>query len=186
MKLISWNVNGIRACLNKGFENFFKQMQDVLKKLLIKETYPTYTAPTLSLTADTMLVEYDDVKNITFNHNFVQNDAGNVLGKHIKYGMVNDTMTEIQKMQAGELSKVFGNDMSKGMETLTTYNSELIAQLEDMEDLVESIEQGLLDTMDEVKEKMEAQVEAYEYVNILLESDMELVQMLYGEDWKMG
>lgn len=95
---------------------------------------------------------------------------------------VNDTMTEIQKMQAGELSKIFGNDMSKAMKTLTTYNSELITQLENMEDLVESIEQGLLDTMDEVKEKMEAQVEAYEYVNILLESDMELVQMLYGED----
>ena len=26
MKLISWNVNGIRACLNKGFEEFFKEM----------------------------------------------------------------------------------------------------------------------------------------------------------------
>ena len=25
MKLISWNVNGIRACLNKGFLEFFKQ-----------------------------------------------------------------------------------------------------------------------------------------------------------------
>ena len=24
MKLISWNVNGIRACLNKGFSEFFK------------------------------------------------------------------------------------------------------------------------------------------------------------------
>lgn len=24
MKLISWNVNGIRACLNKGFEDFFE------------------------------------------------------------------------------------------------------------------------------------------------------------------
>lgn len=24
MKLISWNVNGIRACLTKGFEDFFK------------------------------------------------------------------------------------------------------------------------------------------------------------------
>ena len=23
MKLISWNVNGIRACLNKGFQDFF-------------------------------------------------------------------------------------------------------------------------------------------------------------------
>ena len=95
---------------------------------------------------------------------------------------VNDTMAEIQKMQAGEISDIFGNDMAKAMETLTTYNSELMTQLEDMEDLVESIEQGLLDTMDEVKEKMDAQVEAYEYVNDLLESDMELVQMLYGED----
>ena len=27
MKLISWNVNGIRACLKKGFEQFFK-LQD--------------------------------------------------------------------------------------------------------------------------------------------------------------
>lgn len=26
MKLISWNVNGIRACLNKGFEEFFNQI----------------------------------------------------------------------------------------------------------------------------------------------------------------
>lgn len=25
MKLISWNVNGLRACLNKGFEDFFRQ-----------------------------------------------------------------------------------------------------------------------------------------------------------------
>lgn len=26
MKLISWNVNGIRACLQKGFEDFFKEI----------------------------------------------------------------------------------------------------------------------------------------------------------------
>ncbi len=26
MKLISWNVNGIRACVNKGFEQFFNQI----------------------------------------------------------------------------------------------------------------------------------------------------------------
>ena len=26
MKLISWNVNGIRACVNKGFEDFFKRI----------------------------------------------------------------------------------------------------------------------------------------------------------------
>ncbi len=27
MKLISWNVNGIRACLTKGFEKFFKEIE---------------------------------------------------------------------------------------------------------------------------------------------------------------
>ena len=26
MKLISWNVNGIRACLNKGFKEFFEKI----------------------------------------------------------------------------------------------------------------------------------------------------------------
>ena len=26
MRLVSWNVNGIRACLNKGFEDFFKEV----------------------------------------------------------------------------------------------------------------------------------------------------------------
>ena len=26
MKLVSWNVNGIRACLTKGFEDFFKNI----------------------------------------------------------------------------------------------------------------------------------------------------------------
>ena len=27
MKLISWNVNGLRAVVNKGFKNFFEQVQ---------------------------------------------------------------------------------------------------------------------------------------------------------------
>ena len=27
MKLISWNVNGIRACVNKGFIEFFKDIK---------------------------------------------------------------------------------------------------------------------------------------------------------------
>ncbi|MBE5967652.1 MAG: exodeoxyribonuclease III [Lachnospiraceae bacterium] len=26
MKFVSWNVNGLRACINKGFEDFFKQV----------------------------------------------------------------------------------------------------------------------------------------------------------------
>ena len=25
MKLVSWNVNGLRACVNKGFNDYFKE-----------------------------------------------------------------------------------------------------------------------------------------------------------------
>ena len=34
MKLISWNVNGLRACLKKGFEDTFNQLdaEDVYKR----------------------------------------------------------------------------------------------------------------------------------------------------------
>ena len=40
MKLVSWNVNGIRACLQKGFLNSFHQLDAdifVFKKLKCKE-----------------------------------------------------------------------------------------------------------------------------------------------------
>ena len=33
MKLISWNVNGIRACINKGFFDFFDEVDaDIVSK----------------------------------------------------------------------------------------------------------------------------------------------------------
>ena len=30
MKLISWNVNGLRACMNKGFQDFFDSVDSDL------------------------------------------------------------------------------------------------------------------------------------------------------------
>ena len=41
MKLISWNVNGIRACINKGFKEFFQKANSdifVFKKQNVKKT----------------------------------------------------------------------------------------------------------------------------------------------------
>ena len=35
MKLISWNVNGLRACLNKGFEDTFHALDaDIFLSLI--------------------------------------------------------------------------------------------------------------------------------------------------------
>lgn len=95
---------------------------------------------------------------------------------------VNNTMAEINKMRDGETSDVYGDNMAKALEDLNKYNSELMTQLEDIDDLVASVEQGYLDTMDEINDKMKEQVEAYEYVNELIDSDVELIKLLYGED----
>ena len=95
---------------------------------------------------------------------------------------VNNTMAEIEKIQNGRISDVYGNDLAAALEDLQKYNTELMTQLEDIDDLIADIEQGYLDTMDEVSENMEKQVEAYEYVNELIESDIELIKLLYGED----
>lgn len=95
---------------------------------------------------------------------------------------VDRTRAEIEKMQNGEYSEIYGDNMTAALEDLNKYNSELMQQLEDMDDLIAEIEQGLLDTMDEIKDKMDAQVEAYEYINDLIDSDVELIKLLYGED----
>jgi predicted methyltransferase len=46
MKLISWNVNGIRACVTKGFEDYFKEAYRLLNYdglMYIAEPSKTYT-----------------------------------------------------------------------------------------------------------------------------------------------
>ena len=50
MKLISWNVNGLRACVNKGFLDFFKddnKIQKICKKIYCKndQNYPKLFSP---------------------------------------------------------------------------------------------------------------------------------------------
>lgn len=95
---------------------------------------------------------------------------------------VNNTMAEIEKIQNGGTSDVYGDNLATALGDLQKYNTELMTQLEDIDDLITNIEQGYLDTMDEVSENMEKQVESYEYINDLIESDIELVKLLYGED----
>ena len=48
MKFISWNVNGLRACMNKGFEDFFKEMDaDIfaVQETKMKEEQKTFDFP---------------------------------------------------------------------------------------------------------------------------------------------
>ena len=39
-KMISWNVNGLRACVTKGFENFFKDVDADSIPSQVKFSFP--------------------------------------------------------------------------------------------------------------------------------------------------
>ena len=49
-------------------------------------------------------------------------------------------------------------------------------------DLTEEIRESYLDMMDEAKEKFEEQLSTYEQISNLIEHDMNLIKMLYGEN----
>lgn len=95
---------------------------------------------------------------------------------------VNETIDQINQINGGGMSTVYGDDKAKAMEDLKTYYEELINQLEDVEDLVDEIEESYLDMIDEAKDKFDEQIEQYEYIADLVNHDMNVVKLLYGDD----
>jgi len=67
------------------------------------------------------------------------------------------------------------------MEDLKGDLSELMNQMEDMEGLIDDIDNAYLDTIDDVADQFDKQIEDYEYVRDLLEHDMNLLTLLYGD-----
>jgi len=53
--------------------------------------------------------------------------------------------------------------------------------LENIQDLVDDIKDNYLDALDDAKEKMDDQIDQYERVNDLIEHNVKLVDLLYGD-----
>jgi TP901 family phage tail tape measure protein len=95
---------------------------------------------------------------------------------------VNDTMDEIKQINDSGWSDIYGDDKSQAMEDLQNYYEELMSQLEDVVDLVDEIKESYLDMIDEAVEAFDKQVDQYEYINDLLNHDMNVISLLYGDD----
>lgn len=109
------------------------------------------------------------------------NEAGNgIVQEQTKY--LNNLMAEINKIADFGSSDVYGDDMAHAMEDLQTYYESAMGSLEEVVDLVDEIKQSLIDTFDEVADKMGEQLEYYDAVTSTLEHDMELVKLIYGEE----
>ena len=92
-----------------------------------------------------------------------------------------DTLSELKKMDAG-LDNVYGDNRSQALEDLQTYYQQLMEDLEGVLDLQTEIHQAYLDMMDEAQEKFGEQLDTYEMIGDLLQNNMKIVQLVYGED----
>ena len=100
--------------------------------------------------------------------------AGSIVGltKHL-----NDIMAEMNK----KVSNVYGKDDVKELEDLRKYYEELMDEMEGVFDLQKEIHEAYLDMMDEAQDKFDEQIEAYETVSDLIEHDMSLIELIYGD-----
>ena len=67
------------------------------------------------------------------------------------------------------------------MEDLKSDLDTLTSQLEDIQDLVDSIDEAYLNTVDDIKNGFDEQIKDYELITELLEHDVDLLTLLYGE-----
>ena len=94
---------------------------------------------------------------------------------------LNATKQQIEQIDKTGTSAIYGDNKAQAMEDLQKNLDELMDQMQDIEELIDNIDQAYLDTIDDIQEGFDEQIESYEYVQDLLKSDLDLLQLLYGD-----
>lgn len=94
---------------------------------------------------------------------------------------INDTMDQIKQIDNSGWADTYGDNKAQAMEDLQKYYEELMQQLEDIVDLVDEIKESYLDMIDEAVEAFDKQVDQYEYIKDLLDHDMNVIGLVYGD-----
>ena len=95
---------------------------------------------------------------------------------------LNGTLEELKQIESGGWANNYGDNQAQALEDLKTYYEQLMDQLGEVQDLVDSIKESYLDMIDEAVDAFDKQVDQYEYINDLLAHDIDLIKLLYGED----
>ena len=78
-------------------------------------------------------------------------------------------------------SAIYGDNKAKAKEDLENDLKELMNQLEDIHQKIDEIDQATLDTLEDMKKNFDEQTDNYQYISGLVEFQMDLVKLLYGE-----
>ena len=118
------------------------------------------------------LFNLDNLKTTYYENGYIQQ-----LTKQLT-----DTAEQIQQIKDTGTSSVYGDNEAQAYEDLKKYYEELQDELQGVKDTVDSIAESYLDMIDEAKEKFDDHIAQYEYVADLINSDMNIIKLLYGED----
>ena len=82
----------------------------------------------------------------------------------------------------GELVTIDYNNRKQALEDLKEYYTTLMESMTDVQELSDEIHQSYMDMMDEAQEKFDEQLETYEAINNMINHDMDLTKLMFGED----
>lgn len=95
---------------------------------------------------------------------------------------LNKLMGEVDKYNNTGWSTVYGDDQSSMMEDLKKYYEQAMDDLESVKDLIDDIHDKMNETLEDIADQMDDQMNYYEAINDTLDHDMQLVQLVYGEE----
>ena len=91
------------------------------------------------------------------------------------------TRAEIEAINETGKSAIYGDNKAQAMEDLQKDLDDLMGQMEDVQGLIDDIGKAYLDTIDDIADQFDKQIEDYEYVGDLIEHDIDLLSLLYGD-----
>ena len=130
-------------------------------------------------------IEDDDIlgnamaKLVDFSSYYKEDNTGIVQALRKQ---VDNTLAELNAMDTNGWSQVYGDNRTAALDDLKKYYEELMSNLTDVLELQKEIHESYIDMMDEAQEKFDEQIEAYEMISDLIEHDMEVISLVYGEE----
>ena len=93
----------------------------------------------------------------------------------------NQVYNELQEMDATGKSSVYGDDRKTAMEDLQKGYQEINDALMEIDQIQEDVYQAWLDTMDDISDQIQEQVDMYEQIHDIIDHDMKVIELVYGE-----
>lgn len=111
---------------------------------------------------------------------YYKDDGTGIIQRNTEH--IDSIRNELLEMDRTGWSEVYGDNRAQALEDLQTYYQQMMEDLQEIEEIQEDIHDSYLDMIDEAQEGFDKQLETYEQISSLIEHDMKLIELVYGEE----